>query len=224
MTPNTRALLLVFATAALSATAFNASAAQPANGYWNGPSGEVWKDPSGLCWRSGDWTPGTSNSACSPKVAKTPAPKPLAKAAPKPAPEIAAAPPPASAPAPQKVTLRSDALFPFNRASLTPADMAKLDTLANRLSALKIRSVIATGHADPLGSSAYNKDLSLRRADSVRSFLISKGISADRIRVKGRGARHEVKVCPTDMSWSARVACLAPDRRVQLQVTGTKAG
>jgi len=214
MTLNTRALLLVSAAAALSAAAFNATAAQPVDGYLNGPSGQVWKDPFGLCWRTGDWTPKMAIPACNPKTAKTPAPKPLAKAAPKPAP----------IPVAQTVTLKSDALFPFNRASLTPAAKVKLDTLANRLSALEVQSVIATGHADPLGSSAYNQDLSLRRADSVKSFLISKGVSADRIQVKGKGARHEVKVCPTDMSWSARVECLAPDRRVQLQVTGTKAG
>jgi len=210
MTPNTKTLLLLAAAAALSAAAFNASAAQPVDGYLNGPSGEIWRDPSGLCWRTGDWTPGMANSACNPQTAKTSARKPLAKAAP--------------IPVPQKVMLKSDALFPFNRASLTPADRAKLDTLANRLAALNVRSVVATGHADPLGSPAYNQDLSLRRADSVKSFLISKGISADRIRVSGKGARQAPKLCPTETSRSARIACLAPDRCVQLQVTGTRAG
>jgi OOP family OmpA-OmpF porin len=238
MINKTKMLFLVIAGAALSATSYSA-AAQSTEGYWDSSAGSVWKDPFGLCWRSGGWTPAMATAECDPELVKKPEPKPMAAPppapapapAPKPAPAPAAAPPapvpapmpaPAPAPVPQKVTLKADVLFNFNRSSLTPADRAKLDDLAGRMSALNVEVVIATGHTDPLGSSEYNQKLSVRRADSVKSFLMSKGVDADRIYAEGKGETQQVKACPKSMSRPARIKCLAPNRRVEIQVVGTQ--
>jgi len=232
MTKKIWTLILVAAGMALSATSFNA-AAQSTQGYWVSSAGIVWKNSAGLCWRSGYWTPAMATAECDPELVKKPEPKPMAAPAPapmpKPAPAPMAEPPkpvpapmPAPAPVPQKVTLKSDVLFNFDKASLTPADRAKLDDLASRMSALNVEVVIATGHTDPLGSSAYNQKLSVRRADSVKTFLMSKGVEADRIYAEGKGESQQVKACPKSMSRAARIACLAPNRRVEIQVVGTQ--
>jgi OOP family OmpA-OmpF porin len=229
-------LILFVAGLALSATSFNA-AAQSTPGYWVTPSGIVWKDPFGLCWRSGDWTREMATAECDPDLMKKPAPKPMAAPAPapapmpKPAPAPVAAPPkavpapmpaPAPAPAPHKVTLKSGVLFHFDKASLTPADKAKLDDLSRKMSALNVEVVVATGHTDPIGSAAYNQKLSVRRADSVKAFLMSKGLDSDRIYAEGRGETQQVKACSKSMSRAARIKCLAPNRRVEIEVIGTQ--
>lgn len=229
-------LVLVVTGLALWATSFNA-AAQSTQAYWRSSAGLVWKDPFGLCWRSGAWTPATATAECDPELMKKPAPRPSAAPppapppAPKPAPAPIAAPPkpvpapmpaPAPAPVPQKVTLNADVLFDFDKASLTPADRAKLDDLAGRMTGVNVEVVVATGHTDPLGSSAYNQKLSVRRADSVKAFLMSKGLDADRIYAEGKGETQQVKACPRSMSRAARIKCLAPNRRVEVQVIGTQ--
>ena len=175
MTKKTWMFISVAAGLALSATSFNA-AAQTDDGYWTSAAagGIVWKDSAGLCWRSGDWTPAMANAECDPELVKKPEAKPMAAPtpapapAPAPAPMAAPAPKPAPAPmpapvaAPQKVTLKSDVLFNFNKSNLTPADNAKLDDLAGKVSALNLEVVIAIGHTDPLGSPAYNQSLSVQ--------------------------------------------------------------
>ncbi|MGA8005222.1 MAG: OmpA family protein [Burkholderiales bacterium] len=235
MTKKIWMLIAVAAGLALSATSFDA-AAQSDNGYWTSSAagGIVWKDSAGLCWRSGYWTPAMATAECDPELVKkpeakpmaapaaapTPAPAPAPMAAPAPAP--APAPMPAPAPVPQKVTLKSDVLFNFNKSDLTPADRAKMDDLASKISAMNLEVVIAIGHTDPLGSSAYNQKLSVRRADSVKSLLVSKGVDANRIYTEGKGESQQVKACPKNLSRPAMIKCLAPNRRVEIEVVGTQ--
>lgn len=231
MTKKIWMLIAIAAGLALSAASFNA-AAQSDSGYWNSSAagGIVWKDSAGLCWRSGYWTPAMATAECDPELVKKPEPKPVAAPAPAPAPAPMAAPAPKPVPAPmpvpvpvpQKVTLKSDVLFNFDKSDLTPADRAKLDDLASKISALNLEVVIAIGHTDPLGSSAYNQKLSVRRADSVKSFLVSKGVDANRIYTEGKGESQQVKACGKNLSRAAMIKCLAPNRRVEIEVVGTQ--
>jgi OOP family OmpA-OmpF porin len=243
MTKKTWMLTVVAAGLALSATSFTA-AAQSDNGYWTSSAagGIVWKGSTGLCWRSGYWTPALATAECDPDLVKKPEPKPMAAPAPKPAPAPMPAPTPKPAPAPmavpapkpapapmpapavvaRKVTLTSGVLFAFDKSVLTPADKAKLDDLTSKLQELELEVVIAIGHTDPLGSSAYNQKLSVRRANAVKAYLVAKGVDANRIYTEGKGETQQVKDCPKSMSRPARIKCLAPNRRVEMEVIGTQ--
>ena len=149
-------------------------------------------------------------------------------------PFVAAAPTPAPAPAPapapevqtKHFTLKSDVLFNFNKATLKPEGQAALDQLYSQLSNLdpKDGSVVVLGYTDRIGSDAYNQGLSERRAQSVVDYLISKGIPADKISARGMGESNPVtgNTCDNVKQRAALIDCLAPDRRVEIEVKGIK--
>lgn len=126
----------------------------------------------------------------SPSPAPAPEPAALAPAA---APE----PAPAPAPAPLRLVL-DDVNFDFDKASLRPEAYPKLDEAAESLKAWGDGKVEVAGHTDSIGSEAYNMDLSLRRAESVKNYMVSKGIPADRMVVKGYGESQPVADNATD--------------------------
>ena len=184
--------------------------------------GEVVISGTGLCWRTGYWTPAAAAkdpAGC--KCDKDLLPKEvcepvIAKAAP------AAAP--AAKPSGDKITVAADALFDFNKATLRPAGKAKLDEVVAKAGAIKLEVIIAVGHTDRIGSDAYNQKLSERRAAAVKQYLVSKGIDANRVYTEGKGKKNPVtkpdqclgKTSPTV------IACLQPDRRVDIELIGTK--
>lgn len=191
-------------------------------GYWVNSSNIVWKDPYGLCWRSGSWTPAMATAECDPD---------LVKKAEAPIQPIAAAEPPAPAPAPaqekyvsKKISLSADALFDFNKANLKPEGKVLLDDLARDLGDVKYDVIAVTGHADRIGSPAYNQKLSVQRAGSVKTYLESRNLPADRITAEGKGETQPVTKpgdCKGPKSKKV-IACLQPDRRVDVEVTGAK--
>ena len=195
--------------------------------------GLVVKSGTGLCWRTGYWTPALAESVmygqypvgceCDKDLMPKAKCEPPAAAA---APAKAAAPAPAAAPKPaaQKVTLAADALFDFNKADLRPEGKAKLDKLANDIKGIKLEVILAVGHADRLGDDAYNQKLSEKRAASVKSYLVSKGVDANRVYAEGKGEKQPVTKpdqCKGPKSKKV-VDCLQPDRRVDIEVIGTK--
>jgi len=93
------------------------------------------------------------------------------------------------------VTTASTVNFDFDRYVIRPDARSKLDDLVGKLRDVNLEVVIAVGHADRLGSDAYNMKLSVRRADSVKAYLVSKGIAASRIYTEGKGKRQPVKDC-----------------------------
>ncbi|BDN90191.1 hypothetical protein KAM471c_40060 [Aeromonas caviae] len=137
------------------------------------------------------------------------------------------APEPAPAPAPvlveKQFSLDSDVLFEFNKATLKPAASQALDNLFAQILAANPKDGVATviGHTDRIGSEAYNQSLSEQRARTVADYLIAKGLFADKVRAEGRGESSPVTggSCP-DGAKAQMIACLAPDRRVEVRLTG----
>lgn len=153
-----------------------------------------------------------------------PAPAP-APAPAKPAPQVLpVTPPPAPKPAaakPEKVTTASTVNFDFDRYVIRPDARTKLDDLVGKLRNVTLEVVIAVGHADRIGSDAYNMKLSVRRADSVKAYMVSKGIAASRLYTEGKGERQPVKECKGDKKTKELIACLEPNRRVELEAVGS---
>lgn len=194
-------------------------------GYVIDQRGNVAKSGTGLCWRTGYWTPAMAIAECDPDLVKKEEPK---AAAPAPAPAPAAQPAPAPKPAAKKVTLSADTLFDFDKAVLRPDGKAALDKLVNDIQAIKLEVIIAVGHADRIGTDKYNQKLSERRAAAVKEYLVSKGIDANRIYTEGKGEKQPVtgdkckNMGREHRSNKKLVACLQPDRRVEIEVIGTQ--
>jgi OOP family OmpA-OmpF porin len=157
-----------------------------------------------------------------------PAP-PERKVAEAPKPVVAATPPPPPPPAPkpvqvQKITLDSKVLFDFDKAVLKPEGKAAIDSqVVGKLSQMqKLEIVIVTGHTDRLGSDAYNQKLSVQRADAVRDYLVIKGVPKDKIETIGMGEKQAVVQCD-QKNRKELIACLAPNRRVEVQAKGESA-
>lgn len=182
-----------------------------------------------LCWRTGYWTPA---AAANVMAGEKPVgcgcdgdimPKDACEAPMAAAPEEKPMPAPAPKPSADKVKLAADALFDFDKAVLKPEGMAKLDRLAAQADELKLEVILAVGHTDRLGSASYNQKLSEKRAAAVKQYLVSKGIEANRIYTEGKG---ETQPVTTDncknMSRAKLIECLQPDRRVEIEVIGSK--
>ena len=230
MKPSTPSILLAASAIAFSALAMNVSA-QTVNksAYIQDTRGDVVKDPFNLCWRTGSWSPALAIAECDPDLVPKAAPKstpsaPAAKPGAKPAaPAAKPGAKPAVSPASAKVTMSADALFDFDKAVIKPDAKAKLDDLVGKIKGVNLEVVIAIGHADRIGSNAYNNKLSLRRADSVKAYLISKGVPANRIYTEGKGKKQPVKDCPAMKDRKKLIECLQPNRRVEIEVVGTRA-
>ena len=156
-----------------------------------------------------------------------PAPAPVV-AAPAPAPVVAApAPAPVvKAPERRRVVFSADALFAFGRSEIKPEGRDALDKFAKELVSTRFEIVTVEGHTDRIGSEAYNQKLSERRAEAVRSYLVTSGVDANKVRAIGKGKSSPVTK-PGDCEGTKRTAklitCLQPDRRVEVEVTGTQA-
>ncbi|MGC1547054.1 MAG: OmpA family protein [Rhodanobacter sp.] len=122
------------------------------------------------------------------------------------------------APSPMKpVRLSADALFDFNSSHLKPAGRDRLAELLQQLrSASQVQDLRVIGYTDRIGSDSYNLLLSRRRAEAASDYLIGHGISASDIKVEGRGKVDPVKECPDSESRKDLIACLAPNRRVEI--------
>ncbi|MBI5793389.1 MAG: OmpA family protein [Rhodocyclales bacterium] len=189
-------------------------------GYVIDQRGYVAKSGTGLCWRTGYWTPAMAIEECDPDLVKKAAPA----AAPAAAAPAAAAPAAAPKPAAQKVTLAADALFDFNKADLRSEGKAKLDKLAGDIKGIKLEVIIAVGHADRFGTDAYNQKLSEKRAEAVKAYLVSKGVEPNRVYTEGKGEKQPVTKADQCKGPKSKkvIDCLQPDRRVEIEVIGTK--
>ena len=147
----------------------------------------------------------------------------LAGGAEKSAADCGAPPKPAAAVQPEKITLSADALFQFDKSEskdLLPKGRAELDDLAQKLATRKVTvtAIKVTGYTDRLGSAAYNQRLSLARANTVKRYLQEHGVTAP-VSVEGRGLQDQLVACTGVKPRPALLACLQPNRRVEVTIT-----
>jgi OOP family OmpA-OmpF porin len=156
------------------------------------------------CWHTSEWTPEMAVVGCDGKVAEVP------RAIEIPAPRV------------EHITIGAEALFATASARLSSTGMMKLDEFSEKLRTFsEVDSVVVTGHTDYRGSDSYNMDLSQRRAETVRNYLIDRqAVEPDRIEVRAMGESDPVVDC-TGVSKRRLAACLAPNRRVVIDVAGT---
>ena len=191
---------------------------------WRNVDGNVWKNGTReLCWRDNFWTPATAVADCDgalkPVVAPAPAPvepAPVAPAPVAPAPAPAPAAPIAPVPSSEKVTYAADAFFDFNKADLKQEAKSKLDDLVSKTKEINLEVIIAVGHTDSIGGDAYNDKLSVKRAESIKTYLTSKGVEANRVYTEGKGKKQPVADNKTAEG-------RAKNRRVEIEVVGTRA-
>ena len=192
--PSKIALALAFA----AATATGAVSAQTSGevNNWQSNFGEVWKNSTDLCWRNNFWTPATGIAGCDGV--------PVAQAA-----------EPVVAPTTTKVVLNADTFFDFDKSTIKPEGRQILNQVAEQVSAIELETLIATGHTDSTGPDAYNQKLSERRANSVKEYLVSRGVPADRIYTEGKG---EAEPVATNATREGR----AQNRRVEIEIVGSR--
>lgn len=183
--------------------------AQP-NGYVQSLGGTV-KSGFGLCWRTGYWTPQMATAECDPDLV----PKQASGATPAPAVSAAKTPAPPPKPVVEKVSLRVDALFDFDKSVVKPQGKTELDKLVAQVKDINLEVIIAVGHADWIGTDEYNQKLSERRAAAVKAYLVSKGVPANRVYTEGKGEKQPVADNKTPEG-------RAKNRRVEVEVVGTR--
>ena len=179
------------------------------NGYVQAQGNPV-KSGFGLCYRTGFWTPQMATTECDPDLVPKPPPPPP----PAPAPAVKPPPPPPK-PVVEKVTLKGDTLFDFDKSVVKPEGKKVLDGLVAQANALNLEVIIAVGHADAIGTDAYNQKLSERRAAAVKAYLVSKGVPANRVYTEGKGEKSPVADNKTKEGRSK-------NRRVEVEVVGTR--
>ncbi|CAM5779136.1 outer membrane protein OmpA [Castellaniella caeni] len=178
----------------LAIAAMAAVGTASASDNWTNVDGHVWKDASGEnCWRDAFWTPATAAEGCG---------KPVAEA-------------PVVAPTASKVVLNADTFFDFDKSNLKPEGKQVLDQVAQQAQSINLETIIAVGYTDSIGTVAYNLKLSDRRAASVKQYLISQGVPADRIYTEGKGKADPVA---TNKTREGR----AQNRRVEIEIVGTR--
>jgi OOP family OmpA-OmpF porin len=167
---------------------------------WVNNTGTNWRNGDGtLCWRDNNWTPATASKGCDGALVAKPAAKPA----------------PAGV-TQSKITLQADTLYDFDKATLKPEGKATLDKIARDLSKIKLEVIIAVGNTDSVGTDAYNMALGQRRAQSVKAYLVSKGVDGSRIYTESKGKSNPV-------ASNATAEGRAKNRRTDIEVVGTAA-
>jgi OmpA-OmpF porin, OOP family len=214
-------IAMMIATVAVAGSAFANGSTTNSDNWRTGQGNVQWKigNASALCWRTANWTPATAAPGCDGAIAPAAAaPAPAAAVAPvaaAPAPAAAAPAAPAAGAAATKVTYAADAFFASNSAVLKAAGKAKLDDLVGKVKAINLEVIVAVGHTDSKGGDASNQKLSVRRAEAVKAYLVSKGIEKNRVYTEGKGSKQPVADNKTAEG-------RAKNNRVEIEVVGTQ--
>lgn len=183
-----------------------ATHAQP--GYWLDSDGEQVRDSYGNCVRTGSWSAEKATAECDPDLVATPRAEP-APPPPRPAPR---------APRLHEVTLAAGATFAIGSAELSDDGKRELDILATQIKEMgsNVSLITVSGHTDNTGSAALNQRLSKERAESVKAYLVSKEIEAEKIETEGHGFDKPIADNNTAQG-------RAQNRRVEIAVDGAVA-
>jgi len=161
----------------------------------------------------------TETPAAAPAPAAQPAAQPVAPAPEAPAPKAAT----------EKATFSSTIHFDFDKAVIRSDDKSRLDELVGKVKEIALEVIIAVGHADRIGTDEYNQRLSVRRAEAVKAYLVSRGIQANRVYTEGKGEKQPVTkpddckgMGPENASNLRLIECLQPDRRADIEVVGAR--
>jgi OOP family OmpA-OmpF porin len=136
-------------------------------GYIGDSNGHLVTDSAGKCVKNSAWTPALAIEECGDKA-------------------------PAKAPTVEKISLKADAHFDFDKSDLKAGDKKELDAAAAKIKPMKIESITVTGHTDNVGTDAYTQNLSERRAEAVKKYLVGKGVNAGQIQTHGKGESQPV--------------------------------
>jgi OmpA-OmpF porin, OOP family len=219
-------IAMMIAAVAVAGSAFANGSTTNSDNWRSGMGNMQWKigNASALCWRTSNWTPATAAPGCDGAIAPvSAAPAPVAAVAPVAAPAaaapaataVAAPAAPAAGAAATKVTYAADTFFAANAAVLKAAGKAKLDDLVGKVKAINLEVIVAVGHTDSKGSDASNQKLSVRRAEAVKAYLVSKGIEKNRVYTEGKGSKQPVADNKTTEG-------RAKNNRVEIEVVGTQ--
>lgn len=177
-----------------------------------------------LCWHTGYGPAPLWTAGCH---AERPVPVaryvvPFAAPAPTPAPVVVAAA--ALLPVYEKVALDANILFDSNKSALRPAGRDTLDAFVSRMSGLESQSVTAVGYADRRGTDASNQILSEERVGAVKTYLVGKGVAADKIKTSAWGETRPSTAAAEcrDTNNRKNVACMQPDRHVSIEISGSR--
>ena len=218
------ALTTILPTLASAQTSNDIKANTPYSAYVQDSSGVIVKSAFGLCWRTNYWTPADAVLGCDgdlvPPIASPIAPPMVvAQAVPPLAP-----PPPPPPPKPCDFTfvLKADETFSFDYAKLSEAAKQGLDTdFRSKLAACaQVTGIVVTGYTDRLGTDSYNLKLSQKRAETVADYLMKSIGIAGPIEQHGLGKANEVEACAGVKGEKKLIKCLAPNRRVTIEVHG----
>lgn len=204
-------------------SAVAADAKKVAEGNWmDSAKQSYWKNSSGECWRASYWTPSMAVEECDPSLVKK-AEKVVKKQDTVPAKPLVPNLGP-DKPA-LRVTIQAEALFDFDKAVLRADGKKTLDeeVVVKMKAHPEVEVLLVTGHADRIGTDKYNQKLSEKRADAVKSYLVSQGVEDKRIEASGKGESEPVVDCKNVKGREHRnnkklVECLQPNRRVVAEV------
>jgi OmpA-OmpF porin, OOP family len=189
-----------------------------------GSRGDVDMTSIGLVYQFGGKRPIAYVPARTPEPAYVPAPAPAMVTPPAPTPAPVVQPPPRQ-PQRTKVTLSADSLFGFDKITLSQTGLDDINKFTSDLRSVNYDVITVTGHTDRLGSQEYNQKLSMRRAEAVKSRLLDAGIPVNKISTEGKGEDNPITKpddCKGAKATKALIACLQPDRRVEIEVVGSK--
>lgn len=213
-------ILNMLAIASLTSVGIASAHEVAKEGYLIDTRGNVVKNNYNECWKTGYWTPAMAIAECDPNLVTKDEPK------------IAQAETPAAAPVagPEKpaflaITLQAETLFDFDKSVIRADGKKKLDEeIVSKMKEYpQVEVILVTGHADRIGTDAYNQRLSQRRADAVKAYMVGQGIENKRIETAAKGESEPVVSCD-DVKGKVSgknkklVECLQPNRRVVVEV------